>query len=143
MLPEWNWNGGNVAIKADGTAESIWWVSCLVNLPFVPRNSAKTCETNQIQLFIKLLDAPMDNMNKSCVLIGYPRQAWWAHLACSRLPILLQHKKNIAWNRLNKVYSFWTMLTVESKIEWRQSKERRHKQLSRVYCATNTVGSLS
>lgn len=47
-------------------------MSCLVNLPFVPRNSAKTCETNQIQLFIKLLEVPMDNMNKSCVLIGYP-----------------------------------------------------------------------
>lgn len=42
VLPEWNWKGGRVAIKADGTAESIWCVRCRVNLPVVPRNSAKT-----------------------------------------------------------------------------------------------------
>lgn len=42
VLPEWNWKGGSVAIKADGTAGSIWCVSCLVNFPVVPRNSAKT-----------------------------------------------------------------------------------------------------
>lgn len=42
VLPEWNWKGGSVAIKADGTAGSIWCVSCLVNLPVVPQNSAKT-----------------------------------------------------------------------------------------------------
>ena len=63
-------------------------------------------KSNTVMLFIKLLEAPMDNMNKSCVLIGYPRQAWWAHLACSRLPILLQHKKNFAWNRLTKFTVF-------------------------------------
>lgn len=42
VLPEWNWKGGRVAINADGTAESIWCVRCRVNLPVVPRNSAKT-----------------------------------------------------------------------------------------------------
>ena len=42
VLPEWNWKGGRVAINADGTTESIWCVRCRVNLPVVPRNSAKT-----------------------------------------------------------------------------------------------------
>ena len=42
VLPEWNWKGGKVAMNADGTAESIWWVSWRVNLPLVPRNSANT-----------------------------------------------------------------------------------------------------